>query len=1057
MSKLKILLHCFLLLMSWTAFAQPKTVTGYITDPEGKPLSNVTVQVQNSNVGTSSDATGQFTIQVPGPNAILEFSIIGFATQQVTVGDNQTLQVSLKAGAQSLQEVVVTALGVARDKRALGYATQTVRGSEISNKGELNVVSALQGRVAGVNITQASGGAGASSNINIRGIHSFTQNNQPLFVVDGIPVSNNLDRTNGGTTGSNGDFQPPNRALDIDPNIIESINILKGGAAAALYGSRAANGVIVITTKRGSSARGGADISLSSSYSMQRVYGLLEYQNEYGQGLNGIYNPISANSWGPRIGATPTLANGLLNAAGVAAPYVAYPNNIKDFFETGSVWDNSLNINGGDQNQNYTFSISNSAQKGIVPNQKFNRTTVRFGANTTIREKLKLGGSVNYTSSDQRGITGGNGSTALGPLVGVTRTTDLEAYRTNGTYKNPDGTNNWYVPSTDNPYFNAFENPVNSDLSRVIGNVNLGYDIASWLNVGYRLGIDNYTDRRKQTFAKSSNQRPAGQVLEDVFYRSELTGQLLISAKKNDLFLEGLNANLLLGNEINQRKYQNVSVQGDQLTIPGFYNANNATVFTSGTGELNYVRRLIGAFGQLSLGYNNYLFLELTGRADKSSTLPKNKDVYFYPSASVSFVLSDALKIQSKTLSYAKLRASYARVGNDAPPYQLENVYGPGTYGNNVAQVNLPLTAGGTTLSGFAASTSISSPDLSPEFTTSYEAGFNVGLFNNRVSIDVAYFKETSTDQIFRVSMAPSSGYNTKLTNVGEMENKGIEALVNVTALSTKNLRWEVSANFTRIRNKVISISPGVTQSSISGTGTAYAGTSGTNAFTGTIPSIVEGQPYGVIVGSKFPRSPDGQFIINPSTGYFASAIAGQVLADPNPDYRLGVTNTITYKIFTFSALLDYRQGGDIVSFTAGFAKSRGTWEGTAVDREMPRIIPGVIFDAANNKYVPNNIQIPAQVYWQNFGLQNDLNVMDATVFRVREVTLGVTLPSSVAKKLYMTSARFSVFGRNLFYEAPNSILDPEVNTAGASNILGLELQSAPNTRTLGVSLNLSF
>jgi hypothetical protein len=418
-------------------------------------------------------------------------------------------------------------------------------------------------------------------------------------------------------------------------------------------------------------------------------------------------------------------------------------------------------------------------------------------------------------------------------LVGVTRTTDLQAYKRDGTYKNPDGTNNWYVPSTDNPYFGAYENPVTSNLSRVIGSVNLGYDLASWLNVGYRLGIDNYTDRRKQIFAKSSNQRPAGQVLEDVFYRSELTGQLLLNAKKNDIFLEGLNANLLLGNEINQRKYQNVSVQGDQLTIPGFYNVNNATVFTNGTGELNYVRRLVGAFGQLSLGYNNYLFLELTGRADRSSTLPENKNVYFYPSASASFVLSDALKIQSNILSYAKVRASYAKVGNDAPPYQLENVYGPGTYGNNVAQVNLPITTGTTTLSGFAASTSISSPELSPEFTTSFEGGFNVGLFKNRVSIDFAYFKEKSTDQIFRVSMAPSSGYNTKLTNVGEMENQGVEALVNVTALSTKNLRWEISANFTRIRNKVISISDGVTQSSISGTGTAYAGTSGTNAFTG--------------------------------------------------------------------------------------------------------------------------------------------------------------------------------------------------------------------------------
>lgn len=1056
MSKLKILLPCFLLLVSWTALAQPKTVTGFITDPEGKPIPNVTVRLLNSTIGTSSDATGQFSIQVPGPDATLEFSIIGFATQQMRVGDNQTLQISLRAGAQSLQEVVVTALGVSRDKRALGYATQTVRGSEIANKGELNVVSALQGRVAGVNIITASGGAGASANINIRGIHSFTQNNQPLFVVDGIAVSNNLDRTNGGTTGSNGDFQPPNRALDIDPNIIESINILKGGAAAALYGSRAANGVIVITTKKGSSARGRADISLNSSYSVQRAYGLLEYQNEYGQGLNGIYNPISANSWGPRIGSTPTLANGLLNAAGVAAPYVNYPDNIKDFFETGSVWDNNLNISGGDQNQNYTFSISNSAQKGIVPNQKFNRSTVRFGANTTIREKLKLGGSVNYTTSDQRGVIGGNGNTALGPLVGVTRTTDLEAYRRNGTYKNPDGTNNWYVPSTDNPYFSAFENPVTSDLSRVIGSVNLGYDLASWLNVGYRLGIDSYTDRRKQIFAKSANQRPAGQVLEDIFYRSELTGQLLVNAKKDNLFMEGLNANLLLGNEINQRKYQNVSVQGDQLTIPNFYNVNNATVFTNGTGELNYVRRLAGVFGQLSLGYNNYLFLELTGRADKSSTLPKDKDVYFYPSASASFVLTDAFKLQSNILSYAKLRASYAKVGNDAPPYQLENVYGPGTYGNNVANVNLPITTGSTTLSGFAASTSISSPDLSPEFTSSYEVGFNVGLFKNRASIDFAYFNETSTDQIFRVSMAPSSGYNTKLTNVGKMENKGIEALLNVTAISNKNLRWEISGNFTRIRNKVISISPGVTQSSISGTGTAYAGTSGTNAFTGTIPSIVEGEAYGVIVGSKLPRSPDGQFIINATTGTFAAGIAGSVLADPNPDFRLGVTNTITYKMFTLSALIDYRQGGDIVSFTAGFGKSAGTIKETAVDRELPRIIPGVILDATG-KYIPNTIQIPAQVYWRAFGLQSDLNVYDATVFRIRELSLGINIPSDVVKKAHLNGARFSVFGRNIFYKAPNSPIDPEVNTSGASNILGLEIQSAPNNRSMGLSLNLSL
>ncbi len=1037
--------------------AQGRTVTGRVTDANGNPAADVTVQVKNTNIGTRTNPIGNFTLNVPGSDAVLVFSHVDMRAQEIPVGNQTVINVAMQAANQTMQEVVITALGVARDKRSLGYATQTVKGGEIANKGELNVVNALQGRVAGVNITGASGGAGASANINIRGIHSFTQSNQPLFVVDGIPVSNNLDRTNGGTTGSNGDFQPPNRALDIDPNIIESINVLKGGAAAALYGSRAANGVIVITTKRGSGARGRADVSLSSSYSMQRAYGLLEYQNEYGQGLNGLYNAISANSWGPRIGSTPTLANGLLNAAGQATPFISYPNNIYDFFETGSVWDNNLNVTSGDQNQNFTLSLANSDQKGIIPEQKFNRTTVRLGANTTVREKLKLGGSVNFTNSFQRGVTGGNGNTGLGPLVGVTRTTDLEAYRTNGTYKNADGTNNWYVPSTDNPYFGIFENPITSNLTRVIGNVNLGYDLTNWLNVSYRLGMDAYTDRRKQIFAKSSGQRPQGQVLEDIFYRSELTGQLLVSAKKNDLFFEGFDANLLLGNEVNQRKYQNTTVQGDQLTIPGFYNASNATVFTNGTGELNFVRRLAGVFGQLSLSYQNYLFLELTGRADKSSTLPKNKNTYFYPSASASFVFTDALKIQSDVLNYGKIRASYARVGNDAPPYQLENVYAASTYGNNVAQVNFPMTVGGTTLTGFAANTSIASANLSPEFTTSYEAGFNLGLFRNRVSVDFAYFRETSSDQIFRVSLAPSTGYNTQLTNVGEMQNKGIEALLNVTAVSSKDFRWEVIGNFTRIRNKVISISPGITQSSLSGSGTAYAGTSGTNAFTGSIPSIVEGQPYGVIVGSKHPRSPDGQFIINPTTGTFAAGVPGSVLADPNPDYKFGLTNTITYKMFTLSALVDYRHGGDIVSFTSGFGKSAGTIKETAVDREQPRIIPGVILDAATNKYVPNTIQIPAQIYWRAFGLQSDLNVYDASVFRLREASLGINIPADVAKKLRLGGARFTLFGRNLFYKAPNSPIDPEVNTAGASNLQGLEIQSAPNSRSIGASLNLSF
>jgi len=373
MRKLLLVILCFLFFLAGLK-AQNRTVTGKVTDSKGAALSNISVVVKGTNIGTTTDLEGAFSLSVPDNRTTLVFSSVGTAAKEVDIRNLNIVSVSLLANDKSLQEVVVTALGITRDKRSLGYATQTVKGAEIANKGELNMLNALQGRLAGVNITGASGGAGASTNINIRGTHSFTGNNQPLFIVDGIPISNNVDRTNGGPLGSIGDYQPPNRALDIDPNNIESINVLKGGAAAALYGSRAANGVIVITTKKGSGAKGRTDISLNSSYSIQKAYGLIENQNVYGQGTNGIYSAITGNSWGPKIGATPTVANGLI-VNGQPIPYVNYPNNVQDFFEKGSVFDNNLTINSGDANQNFTFSIGNSKQIGIVPNTEFNRTT----------------------------------------------------------------------------------------------------------------------------------------------------------------------------------------------------------------------------------------------------------------------------------------------------------------------------------------------------------------------------------------------------------------------------------------------------------------------------------------------------------------------------------------------------------------------------------------------------------------------------------------------------------------------------------------------------------
>ncbi|HKP31604.1 MAG TPA: TonB-dependent receptor plug domain-containing protein, partial [Chitinophagaceae bacterium] len=450
------------------AFAQTRTITGKVTDDKSNPLAGVNVTVKGTTTATQTKDDGTFMLVTDGNAKVLVVTAVGMGTREITLGSDNSVSVRLTPQASDLQEVVVTALGLARDKRSLGYATQSIKAEQLADKGEVNLVNALQGRVAGVNITQASGGAGASTNINIRGITSFNGNNQPLFIVDGIPISNNVDRTNGGTLGTLGDAQPPNRAIDLDLNNIETINILKGPAASVLYGSRAASGAIVITTKKGGSGKGKTEIIFNSSYSVQKATGLAEMQNDYGQGLNGVFNPISGNSWGPRFGSTPTVANGLL-VNGAAVPYQAYPNNIQNFYETGTLADNSLLLNGGDLNQNYTFSIGNVGQRGIIPSSSFARTNVKFGGNATLRGKIKVGGSVSYINTRQVGPIQGNGSSATGQLINVTRSTDLDFWKNN--YKNANGTNNWYIAGSDNPYFDSYENPIKSNLTRFLGNI----------------------------------------------------------------------------------------------------------------------------------------------------------------------------------------------------------------------------------------------------------------------------------------------------------------------------------------------------------------------------------------------------------------------------------------------------------------------------------------------------------------------------------------------------------------------------------------------------------
>lgn len=1062
----RIVLMSFWLILGLlqTVAAQDRTVSGRVTDRQtNEGLPGVTVLVKGTQIGGATNADGSFSLSAPASATTLRISSVGYTSVEVPIGSGP-ISVALVTDTKQLNEVVVTALGIEKDSRSLGYATQQIKADQLSQKSEPNVLNALQGKVAGVNITGASGLAGSSTNINIRGITSLQNGNQPLFVVDGIPISNDLDRTNGGPLGTLGGAQTSNRALDIDPESIESINILKGPAAAALYGSRAASGAIIITTKSGRNANKKTEVTVTSSFNVQNVYGLPKLQNEYGQGTQGVVittgglgdvNTASRASFGPRYGTAPTLANGLLLTNGTVLPYQAY-DNIKNFYRQGHILSNGVNIAGGNADQNVSLNVNNTAQKGIVETSRLNRTSVQLGGNVLLANKLRAGGSVNFIQTNQNGPVIGNGGSAFGQIPAVPRSYNLQGLPS----QDPITGANIFFPGAENPYFGLRNNPTTSNLTRFINIANVSYDVAPWLNVAYRAGLDTYTDRRKQLFAVGSQRVPGGLILDQAIYRSEINGDLLVTLKKDNILTEGFNANLLLGQNINQRRFESIQSQAETLAF-GFPNALTGTIFSNGTGETSSVRRLLGYYGQLSLAYNNYLFLELTGRFDQSSTLPKKSNTFFYPAATLGFVFSDAFKISNNIFSYGKVRANAAQVGRDANAYSLETYYNVNSLGNNVGSIGFPFTINNRVYPGFSISNTIGGPNLTPEFTKSFEVGGNLGFFNNRLTFDLTYFYTRSEDQILPVTTPGSSGYLSRFTNVGRVDNKGYEALMIVNPVRTSNFRWDINANFTRIRNKVVSIAPDVETASVNG-----------SAFIGSVPSFRKGEPYGVIIGSKFPRVPEkdpvtgaaidprfvGRYIINGNTGTFdTNTVPNSIIADPNPDWQGGITNTLTYRGVALSFLVDATYGAELLSFSNAVLKANGALKETAENREAPRLIPGVI-RSADGTYRENNIQLDAQAYYGAIGgLQSEFNVYDATVYRLRELSIGYSLPKALLERTPFGAAAITLSGRNLFYYAPNTNFDPEVNTQGAGNIRGLELQSPPNSRNYGVNLRFSF
>ncbi len=1043
MKKFLLMYFSFALILG-TAWAQERVVSGTVKGADdGSPLPGVNVVLKGTTNGTVSDTNGAFKLNVPADGGTLVFSFIGMQTQEVAIGDRSIVDASMASDVTQLSELVVTAQGLERDQRSLGYTVQAVSGAQLTQKSEPNVLNSLQGKVAGVNIVGASGVPGASTNINIRGITSFTGSNQPLVVVDGIIFSNQVDNGPNSTVFGT---QPSNRLSDVNPDNIESLTVLKGPAAAILYGSRASAGAIVITTKSGKNLKDKTSVTISSSYNLQNVYGLPKYQNDYGQGTTNDFNNTSANSWGPKFG---TGITQVTRKQGDVVPYQAYPNNEKDWFQQGQILQNTISVASGKGDNNYILSVGNMDQVGVVPNTRFGRTSVQFGGNAKLANGLKVSSNLTYSMTTQRGQPQGNGGSAIGNITRIPRSYDLNGQP----YEDALGRSIYFSTTQNHPTWSTQHEVNDSRVDRIFGNFSLGYDITPWLTATYRVTGDVFTNNSVYKGAITSNRNPTGQIIQDQVFRAELNGDLLINARKENIFMQGLNANLLLGQNTNQRYQYNPTYTSTTLSLPGFFDPSNGTVFNyAGLGTTK--QRLLGYYGQLSLNYNEWLFVEFSGRVDQSSTLPKNKNTYFYPGANVALVLTDALDIKSNLLSYVKIKASAAKVGRDANPYLLNSVYVSQGFGNNVASVTFPMTIGSTALAGFTPSTRIGSNTLGPEFVTSYEAGINVGLFQNRIGFDVNYFDTQSTNQIFNVAISPSTGYDTRTTNVGKLSNKGWEVVLSATPVKVSDFKWDLAVNFTRIRNKVESITDGVTSSAIPG-----------GAFVGITPSIVVGQPYGVIVSSALARSPDGQPLVNAASGQYVTPIANSVVSNPQPDWLMGVNNTFTYKNISMNVLVDTRQGGSIYSFGITDLKGNGELAITGKDRELPRILPGVIpvgGTDANGQgigpFIPNNIQIPAQTYWGALGgLASEAAAYNATVYRLREVSLGYKLPQKWFQSTFIGDINVSVSGRNLWFYAPYFPADPEVNTQGAGNIQGLDLSGAPNVRNYGVNVKITF
>ncbi len=1019
----------WLVCASVASYAQQRTVTGRVTDESGSGMPGVSVVIDQTTQGTVTGASGEYTLEVPVGSETLIFSFIGYTTQRVNIGNQTTINVTLKEDVTQLQEVVVTAFGVEQQRRSLGYSVQTVEGKDLVKTQQPNLVNALQGQVAGVQITNSGGAPGMSSRIIIRGITSLNPNgdNQPLFVVDGIQIDNSTFESSGTPRGLS------NRVADLNPNDIETINVLKGAAATALYGVRAANGAVIITTKKGKAGR--VKVDFKTSYGFEEVNNHPDYQQRFGQGFSGEYQPTSFwPSWGAPVEAVQQ----------INPDYRMYETT-KEVMQTGKVSDNYLSVSGGGENSTIFASLAYFDQEGVIPFSDWQRVSAKISGTIDFNNKFSASGSMTYTNSGGLRV----------PHDRIMETLQYWSYSQDPTdYINPDGSQRTYGNS--NPLYTARFWTYEDNVDRIIGNINLKYNITDWFSLNYRIGLDTYSDQREEILPGPlgvANESPLSSTgfIEETRINSRNITSTFIATFNHDI-TDRLNATLRVGNDIFDIRRNTIVATGNEFVVPNFYHLSNVTEQL--TGQAIFERRLIGLYGDLTLNYDDFLFLNITGRNDWSSTLPKENRSFFYPSFNLGFVFSEVLELPT-WVNYAKLRASYAEVGKDTNPYQTQLVY----------TTTDPLNG----QVGFTRSNVLGSNELKPERTSSIEFGLEANMFDNRLGLDFTWYQSNSADQILQVPVSNATGFTRLILNAGELENKGIELVLRGTPVRTPDFSWDVSLNFTRNRNTVVDIRDGI-ESIFIGSQFGYAGSS-------VSMQLIEGDPYGNLYGTSYQRyypngTPEGLEVLDRdrtlvigSDGFPARNGNQLIIGNAQPDWFAGINNSFTYKNFALSFLIDTRYGIDQYSQYDNFYAAFGQLD-YSLDRNAVVVFDGVQSDGSRNDIPvwlgqgigPDGENYGASFYRNDFRGVSENFVKDASFVKLRNISLQYTLGENLISKTPFQGASLSVSANNIILWTPWQSFDPESFSAGAGgNATAFTGLGYPGVRSYFITLNLSL